>query len=119
MAAYTIENWLRGKVDFDFPQEAITAILFDRNVLAGTEAKDVSERDRELCYADLLMYAAGSSVSHSGEYVSDNGFQLQKSARNIYDRKALRDNALRIYKKYDDAKGEEAKAGTIKMYDLY
>lgn len=118
MAAYTIENYLRGKVDYDFSNEAITAILFDRGVTAATPANEVSERDRDLCFADLLMYAASSSVQSSGEYISDNGYQLQKSARNVYDRKAMRENALRLYKKWDDPRAEEAAKGTT-MKPLY
>lgn len=119
MAVYTIETWLRGKIDFDFQQDAITAVLFDRAVKAGTNAGDVSEMDRELCFADLLMYAAGSSVSQTGEYVSDNGFQLQKSARNVTDRRAMRDDALRIYRKYGDPKADDAAKGRFHMNALY
>lgn len=119
MAVYTIEMWLRGKVDFDFSQEAIAAILYDRWIAAGTAVSDVSEKDRELCYADLLMYAASSSVQSSGEYISDNGYQLQRSARNVYDRKAMRDNALRVYQKWDDPKADEAAGTKFRMKNLY
>lgn len=119
MATYTIETWLRGKVDFNFSQEAISAILYDRGVAEGAAMADVSEKDRDLCYADLLMYAASTSVQSSGEYVSDNGYQLQRAARNVYDRKAMRDNALRIYKKWDDAKADEAAGTNFRLKDLY
>ncbi len=119
MATYTIETWLRGKVDFDFSQEAISAILYDRGIEEGAAMADVSERDRDLCYADLLMYAASTSVQSSGEYISDNGYQLQRAARNVYDRKAMRDNALRIYRKWDDAKAEEASGTNFRMRNLY
>lgn len=119
MAVYTIESWLRGKVDLDFPSEAISAILYERGVAAGTDMGEVSVRTRELCYADLLMYAAGSSVSSSGEYVSDNGYQLQKSMKNVYDRKALRDLAQKIYGKYGDPKADDAAGGGFRLKNLY
>ncbi len=119
MAAYTIETWLRGKVDFDFTSEAIAAILYDRGIAGGTALSEVSEKDRDLCYADLLMYAASSSVRSSGEYISDNGYQMQKASRNVYDRKTMRDNALRIYKKWDDSKAETVSGAGFKMKNLY
>lgn len=119
MAAYTVETWLRGMVDFDFSPEAITAILFNRGIAAGTDASSLTERQRDLCYADILMYAAGSSVKASGEYVSDNGYQLQRSAKNVFDRKALRDLAKRLYQKWDDPRADEAVAGKFKMRPLY
>ena len=36
MAAYTVETWLRGMVDFDLTQETLAAILFNRNIPAGS-----------------------------------------------------------------------------------
>lgn len=119
MAAYTIESWLRGKVDFDFSSESINAILFDRGVEAGTAMSDVPVRERELCLADLLMYAAGSSTRSTGEYVSDNGYQIQKSARNVYDRRAMRDWALRLYRKWDDSKAGDVSGNGFRLKNLY
>lgn len=118
MAAYTIEMWLRGMVDFDFSAEAINAICFNRGCEVSDSVYDITVKTRELCYADLLMYAAGSSVQSSGEYISDNGYQLQKSAKNVYDRDALRDIAKRIYEKYNDARADESTKGTT-MRPLY
>lgn len=117
MATYSIEEWLRGKVDYEFPDEAIKAILYDRGVEAGSEMSDVSVRDRELCYADLLMYAAGSSTSTTGEYMSDGGWQHQKPNKNVVNRSYLRDLANKIYAKWDDDKADAA--GGITLQNLY
>ena len=119
MAAYTVETWLRGMVDFDFSPEALAAILLNRGIEAGTAADSLTEKQRDLCYADILMYAAGSSVKASGEYISDNGYQLQKSAKNVFDRKAMRDQAMRLYAKWDDPRAEEAASSKFKMRNLY
>ena len=119
MAAYTIETWLRGMVDLDFSPEALSAILFNRGIEAGTSALELTEKQRDLCHADVLMYAAGSSVKASGEYVSDNGYQLQKSAKNVFDRKALRDLAMRLYAKWGDPKAEDVASGRFRMRGLY
>ncbi len=119
MAAYTVESWLRGMVDFDFSSETISAILFNRGIAAGTEAAALSDKERDICYADLLMYAAASSTKSSGEYISDNGYIIQRSAKNAFDRKAMRDLAYRLYTKWGDARAEEAVSSKFKMKDLY
>lgn len=119
MAAYTVETWLRGMVDFDFSPEALSAILFNRGITAGTEADTLTEKQRDLCYADILMYAAGSSVKASGEYIADNGYILQKSAKNVFDRRALKDEAMRLYVKWGDKRAEEATRSKFKMRGLY
>lgn len=118
-AVYTIEAWLRGKIDYDFPDTAIEAVCFDRMLDKGTAASDVSVRNRELCYADLLMYAASSSTTTQGEYESDGGWQHQKSNKNVVDRASMREAAVRIYAKWDDAKAETANSSRVTMQDLY
>nr|DAH79240.1 MAG TPA: hypothetical protein [Caudoviricetes sp.] len=116
---YTVEDWLRGKIDFDFPDSAIEAVLFDRMVDKSTAASDVSARDRELCYADLLMYAASSSTSTQGEYESDGGWQHQKSNKNVVDRASMREAAARIYAKWNDENADSANASRITLKSLY
>jgi len=118
-AVYTISDWLRGKIDFDFSDSAIDAVLFDRMVDKSTPASDISVRDRELCYADLLMYAASSSTSTQGEYESDGGWQHQKSNKNVVDRTSMRETAARIYAKWNDTNAESANASRITMKSLY
>lgn len=118
-ATYTIEDWLRGKIDFDFSDSAIGAVLFDRAIDRGTAASDVSQRDRELCYADLLVYAASSSTTTQGEYESDGGWQHQKSNKNVFNRTALRETAERIYAKWSDAKAESSTSVRTTLKNLY
>ena len=48
MAAYTVETWLRGMVDFDFSPEALAAVLFNRGIEAGTDASTLTEKQREI-----------------------------------------------------------------------
>jgi len=117
---YTIEMWLKGKVDFDFPDTAIASVLFDRQLWPGIQAAEVSERDRDLCLADLLMFAGNAAVTQQAEFMSDGGWQHQKAARNVYDRAALRAMAARLYRKWGDtAKAQEAEASGMTMKDLY
>ena len=119
MAAYTIEKWLKGKVDFDVPSEAITAILFDNEVVQGTPFLETTEKQRDLCLADLLMWLSSSSVASSGEYISDNGWSHQKSAKQVVDRNGLIKRAQALYEKWDSDKAKTAVGAKIIVKSIY
>ncbi|MCQ2141687.1 MAG: hypothetical protein MJY83_05015 [Bacteroidales bacterium] len=114
----TIEQWLAGMVDFNLTESTVEAILLNNQVASGTLAIMVSERQRDLCLADLYMWLATSSSSKGGEYVSDGGWQHQKSAKNVVDRAGLRARAQMLYKKWDSEKAEEAMVSMV-MRNLY
>ncbi len=113
----TIEQYLRGKVDLSISEATIGGILFDRGVAEATSVTEVTERDRDLCLADLFMFVAGSSISLSGEYESDGGWQKSRSGKNVVDRAGLRLRAKALYDKW----GEKplASIGGIVMKPIY
>jgi len=119
MAAYTIETWLRGKVDFDIPDATIMAILFDNEVSQGEPASSTSEKQRDLCLADLLMWLSSSSISSSGEMISDNGWSHQKSAKQVVDRNGLIKRAQELYAKWNSDKAKTAVGTKITVKPIY
>lgn len=119
MAAYTIETWLKGKVDFDVPSATIMAILFDNQVAQGTPMQNTSEKQRDLCLADLLMWLSSSSVASSGEYISDNGWSHQKSNKQVVDRSGLIKRAQELYAKWNSDKASTAVGTKITFKPIY
>lgn len=119
MADYTIERWLRGMVDYDVPSDTLCAILFNNRVPDGLRVADVPERERDLCLADLLMWLSSSSTATSGEYVSDGGWQHQKSNKNVTDRTALRQRAQSLYAKWDPDKAKAAMMNKVSIKAIY
>lgn len=119
MANYTIEQWLAGMVDFDVPQSAIMAILFNNDVAEGTPVKNTSEMQRDLCLADLLMWLSSSSTSSSGEYISDGGWSHQKSAKQVVDRAGLIRRAQELYAKWNSEKATTAVGTKITVKPIY
>ena len=119
MAAYTIETWLRGKVDFDVPSAAIMAILFDNEIANGVCMQDVSERQRDLCLADLFMWLSSSSTASSGEMISDNGWSHQKSAKQVVDRDGYIRRAHALYVKWNSDKAKTAVGTKITVKPIY
>lgn len=113
----TIEQYLQGKVDFNISDSTISAILFDRGIDSGTYMEDITERQKDLCLADLYMYVANSSTSSSSEYESDGGWQRQRSTKNVYNRAGWLDLAKRLYAKWGE--GDAVASSSMVMKDLY
>lgn len=118
-AAYSIETWLSGMVDYNVPEATLQAILFNNGVPQGLPASEATEKQRDLCLADLLMWLASSSSATSGEYVSDGGWQHQKSNKNVVDRAGLKARAERLYLKWGSPKAADLSAGKMVFRDLY
>jgi hypothetical protein len=119
MTAYSIENWLRGMVDFDVPDATIMAILFNNEVASGSPVANTSEKERDLCLADLLMWLSSSSTSSSGEYISDGGWSHQKSNKQVVDRAGLIKRAQELYAKWDSDKAKTAVGSRITIKSIY
>lgn len=119
MAAYSIETWLRGMIDFDVPEATIMAILFNNEVASGTPVSETSEKERDLCLADLLMWLSSSSTSSSGEYISDGGWSHQKSNKQVVDRAGLIRRAQELYAKWNSEKANAAVGTRITVKPIY
>lgn len=119
MAAYTIETWLLGMVDFDVPEATIMAILFNNEVSQGASIADTSEKERDLCLADLLMWLSSSSTASSGEYISDNGWSHQKSNKQVVNRAGLIQRAQELYAKWNSDKANTAVGTKITVKPIY
>jgi hypothetical protein len=119
MTAYTIETWLKGMVDFDVPSATIMAILFNNGVDNGAPMQDVSEQQRDLCLADLLMWLSSSSTASSGEMISDNGWSHQKSAKQVVDRDGYIRRAHALYVKWNSDKAKTAVGTKITLKPIY
>lgn len=119
MAGYTIDQWLRGMVDYNLPDDTVRAVLFNNGVESGASASGVGQRERDLCLADLYMWLSSSSSSSTGEYVSDGGWQHQKAAKNVVDRAGLRRLAQGLYAKWGSDKAADTSSGGFTMRDLY
>lgn len=114
--AITIEQYLRGKVDYDIPDVALLSIEEDRGIGSGALLSDLTEKQKDLALADLYMWLASSSVSSTGEYESDGGWQRQRSTKNVFDRGYFKALANALYAKWGIV---TSTVGTVVMRDLY
>ena len=113
-----IEDYLRGKVGFEIPDNALLAIFADRMMEKGQPVEDVEKRTLELATADLYMYCA-STPSVKGVTEDAHGSWRHKDGgweSSAYDKRNLRRMANEIYARYGEKK--TAKTSTFKIVQL-
>ena len=100
----TIESYLRACVGFIVPDAALTKIRVDRGIKLNEDIKNVTIEQRELCYADLLMWGANAPSQIQGAKSSDFGWSSQEasSTMSITDKRLMRSDAREIYRRYGD-----------------
>ena len=106
----TIEQYLRGKVGYEIPDNAIASILVDRDIEAGTKVTELSTDEatntklKDLCTADLYLYCASTPSTISSHKEQDGGWTLESGGtqHSAYDARQLRAMAQAIYDKYGE-----------------
>lgn len=114
----TIENYLRGKVGFEIPDNALLTIFTDRGIYQGGTIEDISKRTLDLATADLYMYCA-STPSVKGYTKDSHGSWKHEEGgweSSAYDKRNLRQMANEIYSRYGENK--VVKTGTFKIIPL-
>lgn len=106
-SGYTINAWLKGMVaDYDVSDATLTAILYNNDIVASTDMDDVTEMQRDLALADLYMSLATSSSKTGSVYDADGGWQKGRATKNVVDRDWFRDQANRLYAKWNSDKAD-------------
>ena len=113
----TIEEYLKGLVGFDVSESALNSIRIFRNIEKHSDVDELTVKDKELLYADLLMWAASSPTSYTGSRDSDGGWMHTEAGKTISvtDKKRFENSAKSIYKKYQDKKYSSG----IKLVNLW
>ena len=114
----TIEDYLRGKVGFEIPDNALHSIFVDRGLYKGDIVDGLDKRTLELATADLYMYCA-STPSVKGSTEDAHGSWRHKDGgweSSAYDKRNLRQMANDIYAKYGE--NTKVKSGTFKIIQL-
>ena len=112
----TIEEYLRGCVDFEVTDSAISTILIDRGIAPGTDVSTLEKRQKDLCRADLYMWCA-STPSVTGSVEDANGVWKHKEGgtqSSAYDKRNLRQMANDIYALY----GENVRKSSVRIVNL-
>lgn len=99
-----ITTYLKGKVAFEVTDEAISVTLSDREISDVADSGSLTLQQKELLYADLLMWGSTKASSTTGEKKTHGGFSHTAKSETFRDPADWKIEANRIYKKYGDNK---------------
>ena len=99
-----IAAYLKGKVAFEVTDEAISTTLEDREIVESIDSTTLTTQQKELLYADLLMYGSTKASSTTGEKKTHGGFSHTAKSETFRNPADWKIEANRIYKKYGDPK---------------
>ena len=97
-------------------ETALQAILFNRGIEEDIVVGDVELKERELCYADMLMWCADAPSLTGSVSDTDGGWSHKEGGTRMTnaERASLRNKANAIYRKYSEAISSES---TIKLHN--
>jgi hypothetical protein len=88
-------------------------VLFDNGLYEGTGVTDTTEKQRDLCLADLLVWLSYSSTVSSASSDSDGGWKHTDAVKNVANRAALANRAKALYEKWNSPKVSEVSVSRI------
>lgn len=117
----TIESYLRGRVGFNVTDEALASILSDRDITAGIDDGELSRKQKELLYADLLRWASTRPSSYTGAKDSDGGWVHTGESSTLLksDKERFEEIAQSIYERYDDDRKAQSEIRIINLNGFY
>lgn len=113
----TMARWLKAKVSniIDISDDFIYATMLGRGI-EDSEAyiSDATERQRDLCLADVYMAAAVSSTKSGTQGESDGGWTHYVAVKNVVSRDGLIRMAKDLYDKWKEAYSDPRSRITMK-----
>lgn len=130
----TLEQYLRGLVSYEIPDDTLRAILFNRGIEENTSVTKLFVPDpddetvtedyvafenkklRDLSLADIYMYCAGLPSAKNNSSEADGQWKSEQGGyqRSAFDSRQLRAMANDIYARY----GEVLKGQKIKLVSI-
>ena len=116
-----IESYLRGLVGFDVTDAALTSMLLSRKIDFNADINDLTQKDLDLLYADLLMWASTNPSSYTGSKEADGGWSHTEASKTITatDKKRYEQMANDIYIKYGDSRKSSANIRAFSWNGIY
>lgn len=100
----TIENYLRGFVNYDIPDSTFRSILFKVGIEDGVAAEDVEPRERDISLAWVYLWCAGSPSVKNNTKDSDGGWEHTEGGWQMTegDKRRWRAMARALFEKWDE-----------------
>ena len=116
----TVVRWLRAKVEpiIDITDDFIYATMLHRGINDDSvKVGEITDKQRDLCLADVYVAAATSSTKSGTNGEADGGWSHYVAIKNVVSRDALLKMAKDLYDKWDEPFMDPTAKITLK--DLY
>lgn len=107
----TVVDYLKNVTGYPIKGAVVEAVLIGRNIGASTDASALTQEQRELLTADILMMLAALFSSSSGSVKKSGDFEIREAGLNMGDRTLLIQKAMKIYGDWGDPLYDESKLG--------
>lgn len=104
MATFDIIEYLSGMTAFVFDKAVLNRIALERNVSSVTSYSELTQQQRDLCYADMLFVAYASPNVTASYSASHGTFKKSVGSQTINDKQGIYNIMVTIYGTYGDAK---------------
>lgn len=113
---FDILQYMSGLTGFTFDKAVLTRIALDRGVSEVTEYEELTQKDRDLITADLLLTAYLSPTIWASFTQSHGSYKKGVGSQSMYNKEEILDWLRGIYEKYDDEKLEEVPDNSAKVF---
>lgn len=102
--SFDILEYMSGLTGFVFDKAVLTRIALDRGVNEVTEYEELTQRDKDLLTADLLLTAYLSPTIWASFTQSHGSFKKGIGGQSMYNKEQILDWLRKIYGLYEDEK---------------
>lgn len=97
-----IEDYLKNLTAFDIPAGAISNVLLDAGVTAGSEVESLTVKQKDLCMGYAYLWCASTPTISGSVEDADSGWSHREGGKqtSAYDKRLLRRMGLDLLAKY-------------------
>lgn len=107
MASFNIIRYMSSLTGYVFDEAVLERIALERGVSEITDFADLTQRDKDLVLADMLLVLFTSPSQTASLSKKHGQFSQTIGSQIIYDKDDLYDLMMRLYKKWGDPLAEE------------
>ena len=104
MATFDIIEYLSGMTAFVFDKPVLKRIALERGLDDVTYYSDLTQQQKDLCYADMLFVVYTSPNTTASYSASHGTFKKSVGSQTINDKQGIYNIMVSIYGKYSDEK---------------
>lgn len=112
----TVLDYFFGQFSYPIPSEVFESVFAGRGIKTDDDVSDLERKEIDLCLADTLVILSRTSQGFTNRTGSDAfSTTIKGDYIPLSDRRAMRDEANRIYKRY----GEDDKVRSQNAINVY